>query len=81
MSISRVAERVSCGGHDIPLEAIQRRYARSIDNLLNHYSPLCSSTTCLDNSGEVHEVIFVQDDLGRDIQNEALFDKLMRAVQ
>ena len=79
MSISRVAERVACGGHDIPLEAIQRRYARSLDNLLNHYSLLCSSTTCIDNSGDSLEVIFVQDSSGRYTQNEKLFAKLTEA--
>ena len=81
VSISRVAERVSCGGHDIPLEVIQRRYARSLDNLMNHYSPLCSSTTCMDNSGDSLEMIFVQDSSGRDIQNEKLFAKLTGASQ
>ena len=81
ISIDRVAERVSRGGHDIPLKAIRRRYPRSIDNLMSHYLPLCTSTTCLDNSGRLPEVIFVQDESGRDIQNQELFDQLMRTIQ
>ena len=32
-AIGRVAERVKDGGHDIPVDAIERRYQRSFDNL------------------------------------------------
>jgi len=77
MSIERVTERVSHGGHAIPREAIIRRYPRSIDNLLDHYAPLCSSTICLDNSHPIPEVIFVQDGGGRSVENPVLFDALL----
>ncbi len=81
MSIERVAERVSHGGHDIPREAIVRRYPRSINNLLDYYAPLCSATVCLDNSGENPEVIFIQDAEGRNIENPYLFDQLVSVNQ
>lgn len=32
LSVTRVAIRVACGGHDIPAEAIRRRYEKSIRN-------------------------------------------------
>ena len=32
LSVNRVATRVACGGHDIPAEAIRRRYEKSIRN-------------------------------------------------
>lgn len=32
LSVNRVATRVACGGHDIPAEAIRRRYDKSIRN-------------------------------------------------
>ena len=34
----RVAERVRGGGHDIPLEDIERRFYRSMENFLNKYA-------------------------------------------
>jgi predicted ABC-type ATPase len=37
----RVARRVSKGGHNIPIEVIERRYYRGIKNLLNLYIPVC----------------------------------------
>ncbi|MHB1590460.1 MAG: hypothetical protein ACYCTW_02855 [Sulfuricella sp.] len=78
MSIERVAERVAHGGHNIPRNDIIRRYPRSITNLLEYYAPLCISTICLDNSGPAPEVIFMQDANGRVVENQALFDVLLK---
>jgi len=77
MSIERVAERVEHGGHDIPHKSVIRRYPRSIANLIEHYAPLCSSTTCMDNSRPEPEVIFVQDSHGRLVENEELYSALL----
>ena len=80
VAIERVAERMAHGGHDIPRPAIIRRYPRSISNLLNDYSRICSSTICLDNSGSAPEVIFVQDRDGLVIENKALFKQLQQGA-
>jgi predicted ABC-type ATPase len=80
MSRDRVAERVAHGGHDIPEEAIVRRYPRSISNLLNHYAPLCSSTTCLDNSAQVPELVFRESADGRVVENENLYAALRKGA-
>ena len=80
MSVERVAERVAHGGHDIPRESINRRYPRSIANLLKHYAPLCSSTICVDNSTTVPEVIFIQNAEGRRVENPELFEILWRGA-
>lgn len=81
MAIERVAERIAHGGHDIPRDAIIRRYSRSLTNLLEYYAPLCCSTICLDNSGPTPEVIFVQDEGGRLVENPELFEALCREVK
>jgi predicted ABC-type ATPase len=39
MSRLRVAERVAHGGHNIPAADIERRFARSLANLLTVFSP------------------------------------------
>ncbi len=80
MSMERVAERVAHGGHDIPRASIIRRYPRSIDNLLAHYAPLCSSVVCIDNSTTVAQVIFVQNADGRTILDPPLFEALRRGA-
>jgi len=76
--LSPERERVAHGGHDIPRDDIIRRYPRSIGNLLEHYSPLCSSTICLDNSGPSPEVIFMQDANGRVVESQAIFEALLK---
>lgn len=50
LAIQRVAERVSKGGHDIPVEIIRRRYVSGIRNLFNLYAPEVDSWSIYDNS-------------------------------
>ncbi|MEO8498174.1 MAG: AAA family ATPase [Planctomycetota bacterium] len=80
VSRQRVAERVAHGGHDIPSDAIKRRYPRSIANLLNHYAPLCSSTICFNNSESVPELIFTESAAGRVVENAELYAALERGA-
>lgn len=49
-SAARVRQRVESGGHDIPVDAIQRRYRRTVSNFLNVFVPLCDEVFCYDNS-------------------------------
>ena len=50
MAVSRLAILVSEGGHNIPVEVIQRRYLRGIENLFKIYIPLCNECAIFDNS-------------------------------
>jgi predicted ABC-type ATPase len=45
----RVAKRVSEGGHNIPIEVIERRYYRGIWNLINLYTPVCDKWMVMNN--------------------------------
>ena len=49
LSIERVAKRVVNGGHGIPEEDLQRRYANSFENL-KLILPLCKQAHIYDNS-------------------------------
>ena len=40
IAIARVRERVSKGGHNIPVADIRRRFGRSLQNLVADYAPL-----------------------------------------
>lgn len=81
LAIERVAERVAHGGHEIPRQAIIRRYPRSITNLLDHYGPLCTSTVCLENSGPIPKLIFTQDQDGREVEDPETFAALCQGVK
>ncbi|AXY74538.1 zeta toxin [Paraflavitalea soli] len=50
LAIKRVAERVSEGGHNIPIEVIKRRYYRGIYNLLNLYIDICNNWMVFNNA-------------------------------
>ena len=77
LSAERVAERVRHGGHDIPMQAILRRYPRSLNNLLNRYAPLCDTTICMDNSSRTPQLIFTQTEEERTIENHLIYQKLL----
>lgn len=51
LALSRVRERVSRGGHDVPEQIVRRRFERSMRNFLDHYRQLASVWTLFDNSG------------------------------
>ena len=46
------------GGHDIPLDAIERRFAKSLRNLLESYLPICDCVYCYDNSEPEFKLVF-----------------------
>lgn len=58
-SFQRVKSRVRQGGHNIPADAIVRRYPRSIANLFE-YAMFCDKVYCYDNSKSLPELIFSQ---------------------
>ncbi len=50
LAVTRVAERVKAGGHDIPKNVIYRRYQAGISNLFNIYMPCVDYWMLADNS-------------------------------
>ncbi|GAB4028498.1 zeta toxin family protein [Spirosoma gilvum] len=52
MAVSRVAKRVSMGGHNIPTDVVYRRYERALANLFSLYLPICDLFLIVNNSGE-----------------------------
>jgi len=57
LALARVRNRVRCGGHDIPVADIKRRYHRSLANLKNDYLPLAGRWTVYDNSTDNLRVV------------------------
>lgn len=73
MSKLRVAERVAHGGHDIPVTAIERRFHRSLANLMCEFRYVADSTRCFMNSGATPEPIFEQRQDVCTVLNETYF--------
>lgn len=53
----RVKTRVKEGGHNIPVEVIERRYLNGIKNLFDIYLEMVDGTLIFDNSYGKHELI------------------------
>jgi predicted ABC-type ATPase len=57
MAISRVARRVSMGGHGIPTDVVRRRYYSGIANMRNLYLPLADEAEIYDNTDKRRKLI------------------------
>jgi predicted ABC-type ATPase len=49
LAVSRVAERVRLGGHDVPAAVVRRRYHGGLVNFFHLYLPLANSWQLFDN--------------------------------
>jgi predicted ABC-type ATPase len=50
LAIARVAERVRAGGHDVPSDAVQRRFSRGLYNFFTLYRPIADTWRLYDGS-------------------------------
>ena len=77
----RVAERVAHGGHNISEQDIERRFPRSLRNLLTEFGAAANRTQCFMNDGESPQLIFFQQGEPREIFSSELFDQLTQAAR
>jgi predicted ABC-type ATPase len=77
LAVSRVRERVSRGGHNIPEPTIRRRFERSARNFLLHYRRLADVWTLFDNSGAIPKIVAVGKDQSVRIIKKAIYSELV----
>lgn len=80
MSKLRVAERVAHGGHNIPTADIERRFSRSLANLLDVFSPEVDACRCFMNSSALPELVFEQHGDVRNIVHAHHYEHLLQEV-
>lgn len=78
MSKLRVAERVAHGGHNIPVADIERRFARSLGNLLNSFSTQVDACRCFMNSDASPELVFEQQGEVRNVLHMPYYQHLLK---
>ncbi|EKD38341.1 MAG: hypothetical protein ACD_75C00771G0004 [uncultured bacterium] len=76
MSKLRVAERVSHGGHNIPVRDIERRFSRSLRNLFTSFGDEVNRCVCLMNDSEDPVLIFDQEGENRYVHHDFYFQLL-----
>ena len=77
MAVSRVAIRVSEGGHHIPSDVIARRYSRGIENLFKIYIPLCNSWMLFDNEEQPLVIVKGANDKETEIFDETKWQSIV----
>ena len=77
MAKERVKTRVLEGGHNIPVDVIERRYLRGINNLFDIYLDIVDAVLIFDNSSGNHQLIAQTGNLkGLELIDESKFYKL-----
>ncbi|MCX6957427.1 MAG: zeta toxin family protein [Verrucomicrobiae bacterium] len=57
LSLDRIATRVTQGGHDVPREAVLRRFDRSWNNFVNFYRELADKWDVYENSSNQFQLL------------------------
>ena len=78
MSKLRVAERVIHGGHNIPTADLERRFARSLNNLFNTFSAQVDYCRCFMNDDATPELVFEQQADVRSITHAQHYHHLLK---
>jgi predicted ABC-type ATPase len=81
MSAMRVAERVTHGGHNIPLTHIRRRFPRSLRHLLHDFSHRVDRCTCFMNHAAHPVLVFEQNGPTRTIHDPSWYQLLLLEAQ
>lgn len=77
----RVAERVAHGGHNILTADIERRFSRSLDNLLNRFSAQVDVCRCFMNSDATPELVFEQKGDVRNVVHPQHYQHLLKETR
>jgi predicted ABC-type ATPase len=57
LALGRIATRVAQGGHDVPKEAVLRRFDRSWNNFLNIYQKIADKWAVYENSSNLFQLL------------------------
>ena len=77
LTLARIKERVSLGGHDVPKNVVERRFGRSISNFLGPYRQLADHWILFDNSGAVPREIATSRQRKLHVLNERLQNEII----
>ncbi|VGO23002.1 zeta toxin family protein [Pontiella sulfatireligans] len=76
-SSARVKQRVEAGGHNIPADAIARRYKRTVSNFLKVFIPLCDEVMCYNNAKTEPIPVFAEKDGQRTILDNERYQLIL----
>lgn len=78
LALSRIRDRVSAGGHDVPAVDVKRRFYRGICNFFEYYKPL-SDTWLLFNNADASPRLIAKEKSGKtEVVDRELFEKIIK---
>jgi len=77
-SHERVQERILAGGHSIPPADIERRFAKSLRNLLGEFSEIVDQARCFMNADEDLVPVYTQTIEGRQVTHDRYHNLLVK---
>jgi len=78
LAIARVKDRVSQGGHNVPVKDVKRRFERSIVKFFKDYRLLADQWILFNNAGITPEIIAKKQNALIDVINYDLFVKITK---
>jgi len=80
LAIARVKDRVSQGGHNVPIKDIKRRFARSMERFFKEYRLLADKWILFNNSGAKPEIIAKKQNAHIDVNYHDLCIKVTKNI-
>ncbi len=80
LAIARVKDRVSKGGHPVPVEDIKRRFERSMERFFKSYRPLAEKWILFNNAGVKPKIIARKHNAHMDVIDYDLFGQITKKV-
>lgn len=81
LALARIKDRVSDGGHDVPVGDVRRRFKRGIYNLFRFYKPLLNSWMLFNNSDVTPTLIAKEKEGMLEIIDKPLFPKIAKIAE
>jgi predicted ABC-type ATPase len=81
LTLKRIAERVSRGGHDIPDDVARRRYGKGLTNLFRHYLPRTDYCAVFDNSSARPRLLYEKSGGAERVLNAELFQRILTQAE
>ena len=78
LAIVRVKDRVSKGGHDVPIKDIKRRFERSTEIFFKQYRVLADKWILFNNAGSKPKIIAKKQNSCIDVIDQCLFEKITK---
>jgi predicted ABC-type ATPase len=81
LALTRIADRVRRGGHNIPEMVVRRRFHKGLRNLFRLYLPVLDSWTLIDNSASQPQTIASQQGAALVILAPETYDRIQKQVK